>query len=119
MAKKSKVLSVGAPIEAVVEALTELDYVYLDGSDFVRRMTICQSMSRKPYKCYFIRNNRINLRTIEELCVWNPTGKVFCELRFDSEGLSEISSTAIGKNQYNGSKALSLAENNIMLEKTR
>ena len=112
------VIAVGAEIETVVEVLTSLGYVYLDGSDFKRGYAVYDTMSKKPYKCYHLRSNRINLRTVEEIDIWKPQGKVFCELVFTSDGLSERSSTTIGKNQFNGTKALALAEKNIVTNET-
>ena len=112
------VIAVGAEIETVVEVLTILGYVYLDGYDFKRGYAVYDTMSKKPYKCYHLRSNRINLRTVEEIDIWKPQGKVFCELVFTSDGLSERSSTTIGKNQFNGTKALALAEKNIVTNET-
>lgn len=111
--KKTQVLAIGQCIETVVEHLTDLGYVYLGDSEFKPRQSIEKTMSKRPYMCYHMLSRRINLRTIEEIDIWNPTGKVFCELIFDYEGLSGTSSITIGKNQYNGEKAIKLIEKNI------
>jgi hypothetical protein len=111
--KKAQVLTIGQCIETVVERLTDLGYVYLGDSEFKLRQSIERTMNKRPYMCYHMWSRRINSRTIEEIDIWNPTGKVFCELRFDYEGLSDTSSITIGKNHYNGEKAIRLIEKNI------
>lgn len=111
--KKAQVLTIGQCIETVVEHLTDLGYVYLGDSEFKRKQSIEQTMNKRPYACYHMWSRRINLKTVEEIDIWNPTGKVFCEIRFDYEGLSDTSSITIGKNQYNGEKAIKLIEKNI------
>ncbi len=114
--KKVQVLKIGQSLETVVEILTDLGYVYLGSSEFKRGRTIEQTMNKIPYRCYHLRSHRINFRTIEEIDIWKPTGKIFCELKFDSEGLSDISTIVVGKNQYIGLKALQLAERDIILD---
>lgn len=115
--KKVQVLTIGQSLEVVIGFLTELGYVYLGTSEFKKGGTIEQTMNKKPYRCYHLRSRRINFKTVEEIDIWNPTGKVYCELRFDHEGLSDRSSITIGKNQFNGQKALTLVEKNIILNR--
>lgn len=111
--KKAQVLAIGQCIETVVELLTDIGYVYLGDSEFGRKQSIEKTMNNRHYMCYHMWSHRINLRTIEEIDIWNPTGKVYCELIFDSDGLSGMSSITIGKNKYNGEKAIKLIEKNI------
>lgn len=113
MPKKRKRLFVeGTAMDGIVEELSGKGYAYLGASEFKRGRTIEQTMSKMPYKCFHIRNRKVGMITVEELDLWNPKDKVYCELRF-IEGLSKVSTITIGKVQFTGDKALELMETRI------